>query len=44
MSTFGIEEEFLLVDRGDNLPARPTPEQSAQLISLTAGGGAATPE
>ncbi|MCT1722237.1 YbdK family carboxylate-amine ligase [Kocuria marina] len=44
MSTFGIEEEFLLVDRGDNLPARPTPEQSAQLMSLTAGGGAATPE
>lgn len=44
MSTFGIEEEFLLIDRGDRLPARPTPEQSAQLVSLEAGGGAATPE
>ena len=44
MTTFGIEEEFLLIDRGDRLPARPTPEQSAQLVSLEAGGGAATPE
>ncbi|MDO4918312.1 YbdK family carboxylate-amine ligase [Kocuria sp.] len=44
MSTFGIEEEFLLIDRGDRLPARPTAEQSAQLVSLEAGGGAATPE
>ncbi|MDN5630468.1 MULTISPECIES: carboxylate-amine ligase [Kocuria] len=44
MSTFGIEEEFLLMDGQDHLPARPTQQQSVQLTTLEAGGASATPE
>ncbi|MBD2761267.1 YbdK family carboxylate-amine ligase [Kocuria sp. cx-116] len=44
MTTFGIEEEFLLVDRGTQLPATPAPQQAETLLAIDAGGGKATPE
>lgn len=44
VTTFGIEEEFLLIDRGTQLPATPAPQQAETLLDITAGGGKATPE
>lgn len=44
MTTFGIEEEFLLLDRGTQLPATPAPQQAETLLAIDAGGGKATPE
>ena len=44
MTTFGIEEEFLLVDRGTGLPATPAPQQAQSLLDISAGGGKAAPE
>lgn len=44
MTTFGIEEEFLLLDRGTQLPATPAPQQAESLLAIDAGGGKATPE
>nr|WP_272902239.1 YbdK family carboxylate-amine ligase [Brevibacterium daeguense] len=35
---FGIEEEFLLVAQHTGSPATPTPEQSAGLLAIDAGG------
>lgn len=44
MTTFGIEEEFLLIDRETQLPATPAPQQAEALLEITGGGGKATPE
>lgn len=44
VTTFGIEEEFLLIDRETQLPATPAPQQAEALLEITAGGGKATPE
>lgn len=44
VTTFGIEEEFLLIDRGTQLPATPAPQQAEALLGITSGGGKATPE
>jgi len=44
VTTFGIEEEFLLMDRGTQLPATPAPQQAETLLAIAAGGGKATPE
>lgn len=44
MSTFGIEEEYFLVDRRTGLPAIPSREQSRALTAITAGGGRTSTE
>ena len=44
MTTFGIEEKFVLVDRGTRLPATPAPQQAQALLEITAGGGKAASE
>lgn len=44
MTTFGIEEKFLLIDLDTQLPATPTPQQAETLLAIAAGGGKATPE
>ncbi|WP_101653130.1 carboxylate-amine ligase [Brevibacterium ihuae] len=44
MTTFGIEEEYLLIDRDTGLPASPSPEQTRTLHALEVAGGSATAE
>lgn len=44
MTTFGIEEEYLLIDRTTGLPADPTPAQTRRLHALEVQGGTATSE
>lgn len=44
MSAFGIEEEYLLVDRATLLPAAPTSEQLRALAAIPPSGGQITTE
>lgn len=44
MSAFGVEEEFLLVDRSTLLPTSPTDQQKKTLMALSTQGGRVTGE
>lgn len=44
LSTFGIEEEFILADRSTLLPASPTKQQKKALMALSSQSGRVTTE